>query len=357
MIFKLLGRFAFILFCLFAVYHFLMIPYFEKLIPSTQKVLYVYAWADRFDESTLQKFEEETGIKVFVNNYESNEELLTKLEKMSYVDCDLIFPGGYIIEDMVKSNLIKKIDKSKCNFIHRIYPEFLTQHDDCRDEYSVPIYWDMLGIGYNNQKIKPDDLSLKYVLDRDISIKGTVGMIDDARQSISLAAIYLGFSLESLNKDQLKQMRMLLNRQKKWVGSYSDSLLGYFLASGSFDIVVSEREYICQQMLKYDHISFAVPKEGSSIRVDRVVLSRTTEKDELIYKLINFLYSPEILKVNCEKYCLLPTCKDIFEKLDQKYKGVKGFNPDGKSFKRLKTLKNVLTHKQINDFWIKLKAS
>ena len=83
-------------------------PYVEKYFSKDKKYVCIYTWADRIDESVLQEFEEKTGIKVHVNYYESNEELLTKLEHMPYVDCDLILPSGYIISSMAKAGLLKK---------------------------------------------------------------------------------------------------------------------------------------------------------------------------------------------------------------------------------------------------------
>ncbi len=351
-----LVRFLFVIFWAVIIYLFLLLPYTERLFFHDQEYLCIYTWADRVDETVLQNFEKETGIKVYMNYYESNEELLTKLENMPFVDCDIILPSGYIISSMIQSGLLKKMDRAKCHFLDRMYPDFLHSHDSKRDEYTVPLYWDVLGIGYNNQKVKIDDVSLKAVFDQKYLVGHQIGMIDDSRQSIFLAALYLGYSLDSLSKAQLKDLRKLLNEQKQWVGAYSDSQQGYFLASKTFAIVASEREHICKQMLNHDFVSFYLPKEGSLITADHVVISASTKKDELVYKFINYLFEHDVLKYNCEAFCLMPTVKDVFEKLDQKYIGVDDLWPGSEKFKELKVFKNILTHKQINDFWVRLKS-
>lgn len=353
MIIKHVVRFLFLMFWLAITYALLLTPYLEKVFFKESKYLCLYTWADRIDDSILHDFEKKTGIKVYVNHYESNEELLTKLEKMPYVDCDVILPSGYIVSAMARSNLIKKIDVDKCNFISRIHSSFRNPEHG----YSIPLYWDILGIGYNNQKIDKDSVTLKMVFDRDSYRKKKIGMIDDARQTIVLTAIYMGYPLDSLSHEQLRQMRHLLRKQKEWVGAYSDSQQGYFLASETFNMVVSEREYICQQMLKHPFISFKIPEESSLLTVDCVVVSASSNKDQWVYEFINHLYSYDVLKRNCEKHCLLPVCTDVFNVLDKKYIGVDGLTLDSDLFRKLKTFKNILTHKEINDFWVKLKAA
>jgi len=354
---RIVTRTLMVVFWVAVIYGFLLLPYLEPWFFEDSKYLCIYTWADRIDESVLKDFEKKTGIRVYVNHYESNEELLTKLEKMPFVDCDIILPSGYIIDSMVDSNLIKKIDRSRCDFISRLYPEFAQTNLKLRDEYALPLYWDVLGIGYNNNKVDLHDVSLKMIFDRDRYLTKKIGMIDDSRQSIFLSALYLGYSLDSFSYEQLFQMRELLNKQKEWVGAYSDSQQGYYLSSQTFNMVVSEREHICRQMQKYDFISFALPQEGSLLTVDHVVISASSKKDDWIYELLNYLYSYEILKTHCQEFCLMPTCKDVRDLLDQKYIGVQDLEPGSDIFKKLKVFKNVLTSKQINDFWIKLKST
>ena len=353
---KYIIRSLFIIFWATIIYGFLLLPYLDSQIFKNDKYLCIYTWADRIDESILLEFQRTTGIKIYVNYYESNEELLTKLEKMPFVDCDIIIPSGYIIDSMVQSKLIKKIDKSKCDFINRIYPNFLKTKLQIRDEYSLPLYWDVIGIGFNKNKIDLQDVSMKMIFNRDSHLNKKIGMIDDSRQSIALAALYLGYNLDFLKKEELSEMKKLLNKQKEWVGAYSDSQQGYYLASDTFNMVLSDRKPICQQMQKYDFISFKLPEEGSLLTIERIVISASSKKDDLIYQLINYLYSYKIYKHNCEEFCLLPVCKDVYNSLDQKYIGVQGLVPGNDLFKSLRIFKNILTSKEINDFWINLKA-
>ncbi len=357
MILKYLFRLLAICFWISVIYAFLMLPYFFKRADFQEKSLKVYTWAHRIDESVLKGFEKKTGIKVYLKYYESSEELLTKLEMMSPVDCDIMLPSGYIIEPMIQAGLLKKLDLSRCDFIQNIYPEFLNMYFDPQNQYSVPLYWDVFGIGFNKNVVGDREISLKQIFDQQSVIGGEISMSEDAREAIFLAASYLGLPIDHFSTQSLNQIYHLLRTQKAWVGSYTDSQQGYFLASDTFAIVVSDRETVCREMLKHDFIKFILLSSGSMLRTDSVVISASTQKEDFAYEFINYLFSHDILHYHCQKFCILPTTKDVFSSLDKKYVGVDNLYPGSDEFKKLVVFKHGLTQKEINDFWITFKAS
>lgn len=357
MIFKYFLRFLVILTWIGLIYLFLVFPFFFKNKNEDEKSLRVYTWANRIDESVLQDFEEKTGIKIYLNYYESAEELLTKIEMMPSLDCDVMLPSAHILQRMIHANLIKKIDKKKCPFINQIYQEFLTNNPDGASEYSIPLYWDVFGLGYNTLKVDHNNISLNMLFDRNSIVGKEVGMTDEAREAIFLAAQYLHLDLNNLDHAELKKIRQLLKDQKSFVGAYTDSQQGYFLASDTFALVASDREIVCRQMQNYDFVKFALIPQGSMLRVDSVVINTQTQKDDLIYEFLNYLFSDEVLLYHAQKFCILPTKKTVFEALEFKYIGVPDLYPGSQGFKKLINFNVGLSQKAINDFWIRFKAS
>lgn len=357
MIFKYFLRVLVILAWIGLIYLFLIFPFLFKNKNEHEQSLRVYTWANRIDESVLQDFQEKTGIKIYLNYYESAEELLTKIEMMPSLDCDIMLPSSHILERMIHAQLIKKIDKNKCSFIKNIYSEFLTQTVDPENEYSIPLYWDVFGLGYNNLKINHNDISLKMLFDPNYVVGAEVGMTDEAREAIFLAAQYLNLDLNHLDHVALKKIRNLLKDQKSFVGAYTDSQQGYFLTSDTFALVASDREIVCRQMQNYDFVKFALIPQGSMLRVDNVAINAQTQKDDLIYKFLNYLFSDEVLLHHAQKFCILPTTKTVFQNLDSKYIGVPDLYPGSQSFKKLINFNVGLSQKAINDFWIRFKAS
>lgn len=357
MFFKYIIRLFVLLGFIALIYAFLMLPYLFKNHEQDAKSLRIYTWANRIDESVLQDFEQKTGVRVYLNYFESAEELLTKLEVMPFMDCDIMLPSSYVIKPMIQAGLIKKIDKSRCSFVKKIYPQFLHMSFDFDNEYSLPLYWDVFGIGYNANMVKDSDVGLKLLFDKNSIIGKEIGMTDEPREAIFLTAEYLGLNLGNIGPYELKKIRHLLRMQKSWVGAYSDSQQGYFLASETFAVVASDREIVCRQMLNHDFVKFALLPAGSMLRIDSVVINAATKKDDLIYQFLNFLFSYDVLLGHAEKFCILPTTKETFQELDQKYIGVPNLYPDGVEFNKLIQFNLSLTQKEINDFWIRFKAA
>jgi len=323
-----------------------------------EKSLSVYMWADKIDESILQKFEEETGIKIYVNYYESNEELITKFEIAKDLNCDIMLPSEYIIQPLVQGGFLKKIDKSRCDFVDRIYPEFLEKSFDIYNEYSLPLYWDFIGLGYT-KSFFPEGLpshSWNLIFDKKSVPCKLIAMVDDSRESIFLARMYFGLEAGMLDFDQLEQIKKLFIDQKEWVGAYTDFQQSYFLKSKTYPLVVSQRERIVREMLEYDDLAFVVPDEGSLLMLNNVVICASSKKDDLIYQFLNYIYSHDVLNYNCRKFAILPVVKDVYEQLPQEYIGVDNLAPGTDIFARLDIFPNLLTQKQINDVWIAFKS-
>lgn len=358
MILKYIIRSLFVMIWIAVIYVCLMMPSFFQVSSSDSKSLRIYTWAHRIDESMVRAFEKKTGIKIYLNYYESSEELLTKLEMTPSMDCDIMLPSGYVIQSMIKGGLIKEIDKKRCPFLKTIHPEFMGLYFDVHNDYSLPLYWDVFGIGYNAQLVTQDPVTLGLLFDREQVVGKNIGMSEDGREAIFLAAQYLNIPLdEPFTQEKLDQIQMLLHQQKAWVGSYSDSQQGYFLASDTFAVVASDRETICRQMLNHDFIKFATIPQGSMLRVDSVVINAATHKDDMVYQFLDFLFSYDVMLYHAQKFCVLPTTYKALKNLDDKYMGVAGLYPGTEIFKKLVVFQLSLTQKELNDFWIRFKAS
>lgn len=356
-ILKMHVRLLFVMFWSMLLVGFILLSHVSQYFVQDRS-LSVYMWADKIDESILQKFEQETGIKVYVNYYESNEELVTKFEIAKDLNCDIILPSEYIVQPLAQAGFLKKIDRSRCDFIDRMYPEFMGQYFDPSNDYSLPIYWDMLGYGYTKSYF-PEGLPLhswSLIFDKNLVPCKQISMVDDSREAIFLADKYFGFDCKKLDSVQLEQIQQLFIKQKSWVGAYTDFQQGYFLTSKTYPLVVCQREIVARQMLMHDDLAFVVPDEGSMLIVTNVVICASSKKDDLIYQFLNYIYKHEVLMHNCKQFCILPTVKDVLQELPQEYIGVEDLMPGQKLFDRLEIFPNILTQKQINDVWIAFKS-
>lgn len=351
-------RIGIILFWIALFYGLLFLPNFFAQFRNDHSIC-MYTWSDRVDESLVAEFEKETGIKVYMNYYDSNEELVVKLDIMPKVDCDIMMPSGYVVEELRRLHLLKEIDWSRCDFKDRLYPELMSNFYDPQDEYSIPLYWDVMTIGYS-KKAFPEGLPSKswsIVFEEDQAPCDQIGVVNDAREMIAVECRYLGFSKKDINKNSIALMRNMLIKQKGWVGAYCDAQQGYFLLSNAYKIAISQREYIARAMQESDDIGCIVPEEGSLLTVDTIVISASTKKEDLVYQFLNFLYSYKVLAHNAEQFCFLPSTRDVFESMDQKFVGVEGLHPKMLREKNIRVFKNLLTFEDTNEFWIRVKSA
>lgn len=328
----------------------------QSFVP--ERSLSVYMWADKIDESIIKNFEQKTGIKVYVNYYESNEELVTKFEIGKDLNCDIILPSEYIIQPLVKSGFLKKIDTSRCDFIDRIVPEFMHHYFDERNEYSLPIYWDMLGLGYTKSYFEqglPVN-SWNLIFDKNLVPCKNISMVDDSREAIFLALRHFCSDCMYLDDEQLQNIKKLFIEQKSWVGAYTDFQQGYFLTSKTYPLVVCQREIVARQMLAHSDLAFTVPDEGSMFILTNVVICASSKKDDLIYEFLNYIYQYDVLMHNAKEFSILPAVQDVLQNLPQEYIGVENILPGQSLFEKLEIFPNILTQKQINDVWIAFKS-
>jgi spermidine/putrescine transport system substrate-binding protein len=351
-------RIAIILFWVTAFYGVLQLSNWSSFFQKERSIC-MYTWSDRVDEDLLKEFEERTGIHVYMNYYDSNEELITKLEIMPTVDCDIMLPSGYIIEDLIEADLLKKIDRSRCDFFDDLYPELMNKFYDPESAYSLPLYWDVMTIGYSAKKF-PTGLPSKswgMIFEKDQVPCKKIGMINDAREIISLETRYFNYAKKDITKETIKKMRQVASKQKQWVGVYCDAQQGYFLSTESYYLAVSQREYIARSMQESDFVRCMIPEEGSLLTIDNIVISASTQKEDLVYEFLNFLYSYEVLSHCAREFCFLPASKSVFEELESKYIGIEGLHPRILKKKNIRVFKNLLTLKETNEFWIRVKSS
>ena len=126
---------------------FLIATYFPTYLKKTDpKTLNIFVWGDFFPEKTFLKFEQETGIRVQVNYYVSNEELILKLEKTKGMGYDIIFPSDYAVKILKEKDLLQPIDHTKLTFKEHIEPSLLNQYFDPNNTFSFPYFWEVYGM-------------------------------------------------------------------------------------------------------------------------------------------------------------------------------------------------------------------
>lgn len=344
-------RFFIVIFWVILLFLFLNLPHISKLL-YRERSLSIFTWSVLLDPIYLKQFEKETGIKLYISYYEANEELLSKMQATKGKGYDIIFPSDYMLVILRKKGFLKKIDKTRLNFWDKLDTRLLNHYFDPNNEYSIPYFWGLYGIGvdreYYGGKIPEATWGLLF---NPQVMPARVGMTDNIRESIYIAAQYLFGSIDALKDPaNLEKVKDLLIQQKKRVEAYSEVRSEEMLLAKSCPVVVGVNIDIWRAKRENPDIAFLIPKEGSFLNIDSIVIPKASDKEDLVYEFINYLYRDDVFAHHVEEYGLCPTIVTI--EVDRG-----NFCPIGKPFELLRFLKDIIPKRQLNEVWLAVMAS
>lgn len=270
----------------------------ESNMMNSEKVV-VYNWGEYLDPEVLTLFEQETGIDVVYEEFETNEILYPKISSGA-IAYDVICPSDYMIQRMIENNLLAEINFDNIPNVKNIGKDYMEQSRqfDPENKYSVPYCWGTVGILYNKTMVDEPITSWSVLWDE--KYKDNILMQDSVRDAFGVTLKYLGYSLNSTDLDELTEARDLLIKQKPLVQAYvidqvRDKMIGNEAAIG----VIYSGEAIYTQKENPD-LEYVIPEEGSNIWIDSWVIPKNAENKENAEKFINFLCRPEIALMNFE---------------------------------------------------------
>ena len=262
--------------------------------------VYVYNWGEYIDEETLTLFEEETGIEVVYDEFDTNETMYPKVESGAS-DYDVVCPSDYMIQKMIDNDMLAELNwdnlpNAKANIGAQYYDQ--ANAFDPGNKYSVPYCWGTVGILYNTKMVDEPVTSWSILWDE--KYKDNILMQESVRDLFMVALKKLGYSMNSTDETQLQEAKDLLIKQKPLVQAYvidqvRDKMIGGEAALG----VIYSGEAIYTQRENPD-LAYVVPEEGSNVWIDSWVIPKNAPNKENAEKFIDFMCRPEIALKNFE---------------------------------------------------------
>ena len=326
-------------------------------ISGAEKVI-VYNWGEYLDPDVLDIFEEETGIQVVYEEYETNEIMYPKVQSGA-ISYDVVCPSDYMIQRMIENDLLAEINWDNIPNIKNIGQTYMDQSKafDPENKYSVPYCWGTVGILYNKTMVDEpiDSWSVLW----DPKYKDSILMQDSVRDAFGVTLKYLGYSLNSTDLDELNEAKNLLIKQKPLVQAYvvdqvRDKMIGNEAAIG----VIYSGEAIYTQK-ENPNLEYVIPKEGSNIWIDSWVIPKNAEHKENAEKFINFLCRPDIALKNFE-YITYSTPNEAARELieDESIRNSKIAFPDASELSGCETFKFLGDKNDAvyNELWREVKS-
>ncbi len=259
-----------------------------------QSVLRLYCWSEYVPQSVIDGFTKETGVKVYVENYDSNEVMLAKL-MAGGSKYDLIQPSEYTIEGLIKINKLEELNLANIPNIANLDPKFTKLPHDPEGKYSVPWMAGTVGIIVNTTKIKDPVKSFKDVFSG--AYKKRIVVLKDPREIVSWALTSLGMSVNDITPESLEKVKPVLKQWLPQVKVYDSDSPKTALLNGDVDLGIvwnGEAAKILADPKKGSRFTYVLPAEGAHQFIDSLAIPKGAPNKENAEKFINYILKPEV---------------------------------------------------------------
>ena len=301
-------------------------------------VVNVYNWGVYIDESVLEDFTAETGIKVVYDTFESNEAMygVLKNEGASY---DVVIPSDYMISRMIEEDMLEPLNFDNIPNFEDVDPALKNPDYDPENLYSVPYMWGLLGVIYNTTMVEETPSSWDIMFDENYA--GQILMFNNSRDAIGVALKQLGYSYNTTDENQIKEAVDLLIQQKPLVQSYVMDDIFEKMQSGSAAIgAYYYGDFLTMQEVNPD-LAFCLPEEGTNLYVDAMCIPKNAENKENAEIFINYMCSTQAGLKNCEEIWYSSPLLSVREELDPEVSGDPYAYPDESILAQCESFKNL----------------
>ena len=351
----------------FSIFAVVSLSTWNRYAASHSDELYVYNWGEYIDESVIAQFEEETGIHVTYDLFETNEEMYPVIEAGA-VRYDAVCPSDYMIQRMAENGLLAEINFDNLPNLKHIDPVYLemSREFDPENRYSVPYTWGTVGILYNTKLIEEKNLPVprRWSDLWNPAYAGEILMQDSVRDAFMVALKSLGYSMNTEDVKELAEARDLLIAQKPLVQAYvidqvRDKMIGGEAALGviySGEMLYLQEE-VASQNLDFT-LEYVIPEEGTNLWIDSWVIPANARNKENAEKWIDFLCRPDIALKNFEYITYATPNRAAKALLDESLQNNKAIFPDMESLAQSEVYRYLgdETDAVYNSLWKEVKS-
>lgn len=328
--------------------------------PYEGQTLHIYNWGEYTGEEVLGMFEEMTGAKVVMDNFDSNEQMYIKVANgESY---DILVPSDYMIQRLIQEDMLQKLDKSKIQSgLDQLNPDVLGLPYDPNNDYSVPYFWGTVGIVYDKTKVSLEDLKKDgFGIFLDEKYKGDIYLYDSERDSFMMALKDLGYSMNTSNEQELQAAYdwLVQSVQTMEPEIVTDEIIDN-MAQGrkALGLVYSgDAAYI---MSENENMGYYMPESGTNLWSDAMVIPKNAKNVDLAHEFINFMCTYEAAMDNSSYVGYTSPNLEVMDELSSEggdYDGINAYVPRTGYEKDEVFEYNEVSRKIISDLWSRVKV-
>ncbi len=262
--------------------------------PEEPASIVISNWDAYMPEDLLDNFTAETGIEVDLALHATNEEIVGKLVASEGRGFDVVFVSGQFAQALNKQGLLAEIDRNQISNMDNLYPEISEMAFDPGNKFSVPYTWGTTGLCYRSDMIDFEPDSWYDLLQPVDELVGKTTMLQTDRWLLLPGQKALGYSANTTDPDEMAEVRDLLIDAKKTLLAYDDTTFFSKLVSGEASLVEAWDGWCNYGIAENPDILFVVPKEGSDLWSDTMVILNASENKEAAHAFIDYVLRPEV---------------------------------------------------------------
>ena len=330
-------------------------------LPYAGQTLHVYNWGEYTGENIISGFEELTGAKVIMDNFDSNEQMYIKVANGDAYD--VLVPSDYMIQRMMQEDMLQKLEpETRKECLSELMEAIKGLPYDPKNEYSIPYFWGTVGIVYDKTKVSEEDLEKDgWDIFLDQKFKGDIYLYDSERDSFMMALKALGYSMNTTSQDEL-------NAAYNWLIQCVQTMDPEIVTDEIIDNMAQARKALgliysgdaAYVMSENENMGFYMPKSGTNLWSDAMVIPKNAKNPKLANEFIRYITSYDAAMDNSSYVGYTSPNKEVMEELGGKggdYDGINAYTPRAGYDKDEVFQYDEITRKIIADLWSRVKVA
>jgi spermidine/putrescine transport system permease protein len=323
-------------------------------------VLKLYLPGEYLGENVISDFEKQYGVRVIVENFDSNEMMYTKL--MAGDRYDVIIPSDYMIERLMNEDFLQPLDKSMIPNMENMSDAVLGMSYDPDNTYSIPYFWGSVGLVYNHENVDPAVIESEgWEVLRNTDYAGHIYIYDSERDSFMMAFKALGYSMNTEDPNEINDAyEWLLQMNNTMSPVYVTDEVIDGMMNGYKDIAVVYSGDAAVVLDENEDMSFYMPSQGTNIWCDAMVIPQNAENPKLAHEFINYMLTYEAAFDNTETVGYTSPNAEVFEEMtssEDLYADNAAYLPRSGYDKDEMFHDNQTLMRELSKLWIKVKAA
>ena len=329
--------------------------------PYAGQTLHVYNWGEYTGENIISGFEELTGAKVVMDNFDSNEQMYIKVANGDAYD--VLVPSDYMIQRMMQEDMLQKLEpETRKECLSELVEAIKGLPYDPKNEYSIPYFWGTVGIVYDKTKVSEEDLENEgWNIFLDQKYKGDIYLYDSERDSFMMALKALGYSMNTTSEDEL-------NEAFNWLVQCVQTMDPEIVTDEIIDNMAQARKALgliysgdaAYVMSENENMGFYMPTSGTNLWSDAMVIPKNAKNPKLANEFIRYITSYDAAMDNSSYVGYTSPNKEVMEELGGEggdYDGINAYTPRAGYDKDEVFQYDETTRKIIADLWSRVKVA